>query len=408
MEDGTPHLLDEHLTEVGSLASSFLEGTDWKEFGRIAGLWHDLGKYSLGFQRRIREENGFAAHMEGATETFRDHSTAGALWAQEKLGKNALPIAMAIAAHHAGLADLDDLKRRLRERGKTLEEALSGSPVSSILEDYPRQVPAALAHISKEPKALLRLELSIRILFSALCDADFLDTERFYDATRAALRDGRPPLNAIHDRLLKHIESLQAHSDDSPVNRARADVQQHASNAAALSPGVFDLTVPTGGGKTLAGLRFGVEHALKHEFDRVIVAIPFTSIIEQTSDVYRAILGEEAVIEHHSALDPLRENPRNRIACENWDGPVVVTTTVQLFESLFARRTSRARKLHRVRKSVIILDEAQTLPPCLLRPILGMLNGLVEDHQVSVVICTATQPALGRSSWLPEGFEEIR
>ncbi len=205
-----------------------------------------------------------------------------------------------------------------------------------------------------------------------------------------------PPLAEMHGAYNAHMACFAA---DTPVRRIRADILRQCRSKAAAAPGLYTLTVPTGGGKTLASLGFALDHALAHGKRRVIYAIPYTSIIEQTADVFRdvfASLGRECVVEHHSQAesDPADETSASRLACENWDAPLVVTTNVQLFESLFAARTSRCRKLHRLVGSVLILDEAQQLPPEFLQPILDVLRLLIRHYGVTVVLCTATQPAL--------------
>lgn len=398
--DGRVHLLDDHLQAVSRLAREFGAKLGCAEHAALAGLWHDLGKYSGDFQRMIREANGFEAHVDGEGQE-RDHSTAGARHALERGGPEALPITFAIAGHHAGLADLTDLRRRLEDRKHLLEAVLRRNP-GEVLE---AAVPAAPGWAA--PEDLLRLEFWTRMLFSALCDADFLDTEAFFETSRSTLRGGRPPLRELCRRLQEHLDRLGRDGRDTTVNRARREVQEACVKAAGQPPGVFSLTVPTGGGKTLASVRFGLEHALLHGLDRVVVVIPYTSIIEQNADVYRSVFGDDAVVEHHSALDPIRETARNRIACENWDAPVVVTTTVQLFESLLAARPARCRKLHRLARSVIVLDEAQALPGHLLPTILDVLGELVHYYGCTLVISTATQPALGRSARLPGGLADI-
>jgi CRISPR-associated endonuclease/helicase Cas3 len=243
-----------------------------------------------------------------------------------------------------------------------------------------------------------RLELFTRMLFSALCDADFLDTETFFDAGRAALRRDHATLAELQHRLRAHVDGLA--NRDTEVNRLRADVRGACLAAASRTPGLYTLTVPTGGGKTLAAMEFALGHAVHNGHRRVIVAIPYTSIIEQNADVYRRAFGwdgqDGAVLEHHSSLDAATETPRNRIAAENWDAPVVVTTNVQLLESLFANRPGRCRKLHNIARSVIVLDEAQSLPRDLLAPTTDVLDALVRDYGCTVVLSTATQPALGR------------
>jgi CRISPR-associated endonuclease/helicase Cas3 len=204
----------------------------------------------------------------------------------------------------------------------------------------------------------------------------------------------QPSLAELKERLDKHIASKTAGAKPSPVNDMRSRVLGAARLAAAQSPGKFTLTVPTGGGKTLTSLAFALEHALSHGLRRVIVVIPFTSIIEQTAKEYREALGDDAVIEHHTNVDPDVETPKNRLAAENWDAPVVVTTSVQFFESLYANRPSRCRKLHRIARSVVVFDEVQTFPAKLLAPVRHAISELTEHYQVTAVLCTATQPAL--------------
>lgn len=407
--DLRPHLLSEHLAGVGRLAQLFGDRLGSGDWARLAGLWHDLGKYAGAFQKMIREENGVEAHIEGDASGPRDHSTAGAVLVlqrarQEGREGEGLPVAFAIAGHHAGLADLADLRDRLKKKGDCLDRALAGRPPQALLEHGLPSMPAFAGTMEQKRR---RLELWTRMLFSALCDADFLDTEAFFDTGRTALRGNHASIATLGARLSTFLDVKEAGATPSEVNRVRAEVRQACIAASARTPGVFSLTVPTGGGKTLAGLAFALEHARTNGLDRVVVAIPFTSITEQSAKVYRDALGTDDVLEHHSALDVDTENPRNRISSENWDAPVVVTTTVQLFESLFANRPRDCRKLHRLARSVIVLDEAQTLPPGLLEPILDVLQQLVQDFGATLVICTATQPALARRPALSVGFERI-
>ena len=401
------HRLIDHLRDVGELAAAFGEPLGAIEWARLAGRWHDLGKYAGDFQKRIREENGFEAHIEADPNAERDHSTAGAIHASKALPGQGAPLAFVIAGHHAGLANFEELADRCRRKHGRYEQALREGPPAEILDVTARPAPPAHLGQGRREEQELRHELWIRMLFSALCDADFLDTEAFYDQRRAALRGGGPAIDELAARLAAFLDGVQSGAPATEVNRVRAEVRAACIEAAAGPPGVYSLTVPTGGGKTLASLAFGLAHAARHGGRRVVVAIPFTSILEQSARAYRDALGEEAVIEHHSAMDPSRETARNRVACENWDAPVIVTTTVQLFESLFANRPSACRKLHRLARSVIVLDEAQTLPPGLLAPLLDVLRTLVEQYGVTLVLSTATQPALRKREGLPEGFPDI-
>jgi CRISPR-associated endonuclease/helicase Cas3 len=233
---------------------------------------------------------------------------------------------------------------------------------------------------------------------SALFDADFLDTEAFFNPPALHGRADWPVVGSLLPKLEMHLARKAAEAEPTPVNRLRAEVLRACRSAGDRPPGLFSLTVPTGGGKTLSSLAFALEHARRYGLRRVIYAIPFTSIIEQTARVFRSAVGTNAVLEHHSALGPRpeAETARSRLAGENWDAPLIVTTTVQLFESLFANRTSQLRKLHNLATSVLVLDEAQALPPGVLRPVTAVLDQLVKYYRCSVVLCTATQPALGK------------
>lgn len=232
------------------------------------------------------------------------------------------------------------------------------------------------------------------MLFSCLVDADFLDTEAFMNPEQARDRGGYARLAELKPLLDRHLEQMVETAPDTPVNAVRRDILSACKKAALQPPGLFSLTVPTGGGKTLSGTSFAVDHAVTYGKDRVIYVIPYTSIIEQTANILADVFGPENVIEHHSNLDPDKETQRSRLAAENWDAPVIVTTNVQFFESLYAARSSRCRKLHNIINSVVILDEAQLLPPGLLDPCVDIIQQLTRDYGVTMVLSTAAQPAL--------------
>jgi CRISPR-associated endonuclease/helicase Cas3 len=384
------HFLDEHLLAVAELAANFASAFNSQDWARLSGLWHDLGKYREKFQQYIKSVSGYdaEAHIEGTLGRV-DHSTAGAIHAIEKLGPQGRFLAYLIAGHHAGLPDWNGEPSTLFQRlknGETkgyLHEALHASPALDILEQ-PR--PASLP-----PQG--SLVLWIRMLFSCLVDADFLDTEAFMDGRKSGLRAGRPQLAELKTAFDRHMMDKAAKASDTPVNRIRAEVLRQCRDKAVIPSGLFSLTVPTGGGKTLSSMAFALNHAVHHGKGRVIYVIPYTSILEQTAEIFRSIFGEENVIEHHSNLDPDKEDSRSRLATENWDAPIVVTTNVQFFESLFAAKTSRCRKLHNIVNSVVVLDEAQLLPPEFLAPILHVMQDLAHNYKVSFVLSTATQPA---------------
>ena len=420
--DGRRHELREHLLEVASLAATNAACFGSEDWARLAGIWHDLGKYRPGFQTYIRQSHDADAHIEGRVGgRDKTHSAAGALWAQqyltEKMGTEgrvaARVLSYLIAGHHAGLDNwFQGLNDRLAsdDAQREFRDAFAAQPPADVLRPN-----LAFPDVSKMPvdgkngKPPGTFALWVRMLFSNLVDADFLDTERFLNGDKFAARTGHPHIAELLQGFDRHmsakLEALRVRGEDgAPVNRLRADVLRQCRHKAKMKPGVFTLTVPTGGGKTLSSLAFALAHAAAYDKRRIIYAIPYTSIIEQTADIFRDIFGDDNVVEHHSNVESeaAQETHRSRLACENWDAPLVVTTNVQLFESLFARKTSRCRKLHNLVGSVIVLDEAQLLPVEFLQPILDVLGLLVRDYGVTLLLCTATQPAFTRQ----ESFDQ--
>jgi len=385
------HFLEEHLLAVAVLAAEFASVFNSQDWARLSGLWHDLGKFREKFQKYIKSVSGYdaEAHIEGAPGRV-DHSTAGAIHAIEELGPPGRIIAYLIAGHHAGLPDWNGEPASLFQRiedGKQKgyrQEALQNAPTTGL---FNQPCPTS------SPPQDGSFALWIRMLFSCLVDADFLDTEAFMDEHRQELRAGYSALNELLSAFDQHMNDKTANTMDSPVNHIRAEVLRQCRERAELPSGLFSLTVPTGGGKTLSSMAFALNHAVYHGKQRVIYVIPYTSILEQTAETFRKIFGDENVIEHHSNLDPDKEDSRSRLATENWDAPIIVTTNVQFFESLFAARTSRCRKLHNIVNSVVVLDEAQLLPPEFLAPILHVMQDLSQNYKVSFVLSTATQPA---------------
>jgi len=330
------HGLEEHLEATATLARAFAEAFHSGDWAYLAGLWHDLGKFQRAFQLRIDKDH------EAHTDARVDHSSVGSRIAQLK---RAIPLSFAIAGHHGGMLNFDDLRARLLEKRHLLGETRRDGLPKRMEEQEIPAVPNWLANQAQTG-------LWTRFLFSALVDADFLDTERFYKGHRDL--GPQPCLTELKRRLDLALDRKSAEALPTPMNQMRARVLAACRASAALAPGAFTLTVPTGGGKTLSSLAFALDHAIKHGLHRVIMVIPFTTIIEQTARAYREILGDEAVLEHHSNVDPDKETPLNRLVSDNWDAPVVVTTNVQFFESLYANRPSRCRKLHRIAKSVVI------------------------------------------------------
>jgi CRISPR-associated endonuclease/helicase Cas3 len=408
---GHTHDLGQHLRDVAERSAEFAGKFDAADLAFWAGLWHDLGKYHPDFQAYLKDPSASRGP---------DHSSAGAVLAASHCDA----LSFLIAGHHAGLPSVSHLKSRLAEKRNAeatrLAQEISARALGTLApaERLAACLPEWVAPRDRyDGQRQRNRELFLRMLFSALVDADFLDTERHFHPERDADRGGDPSLAELWRRFEKNQAQLTGKHDTS-LQHARHDIYQACLRAAEAPPGWFRLTVPTGGGKTRSGMAFALRHALCHRgaFDHVIVAIPYTSIIEQTAEVYRDIFHEEGVLEHHSAVadrddedNPVTARQQwSRLASENWDAPVVVTTTVQLFESLFANRPSKCRKLHNLARSVLILDEVQTLPPHLLDPVLDVLGQLVEHYGVSVVLCTATQPALAANRYAKGLSDRLR
>ncbi len=397
--------LEEHLKNVAEMARSFAESFGAGDWGYLAGLWHDLGKYSKAFQRRLGAAEGTGAHIE--TKPGRvDHSTAGAQHAFNILKDKGKILAYVIAGHHAGLPngkanESSDITNRLKKAVYdyfAFQDDLIN--VLTTLNDLPFTL--------DEKRFGFQLSFFIRMIFSCLVDADFLDTEAFIDSEKSLWRKGYPDFSDMDSRLASALNKLAANATDTPINEHRTKILRNCLDAAESPQGLFSLTVPTGGGKTLSSLAFAIKHALKQGLERIIYVIPYTSIIEQNAAVFRDILGEDAVLEHHSNFEPKEEDHRSRLVTENWDAPLIVTTNVQFFESLYSCRSSRCRKIHNIAKSVVILDEAQMLPVPLLRPCMEVLRELSSAYRATIVLCTATQPALSTNEHFKDGLDGVQ
>lgn len=383
-EDGREQPLIDHLRGTAAYAEQFAQPFGAGELARALGLAHDIGKYSSAFQKRIRGDS-----------LTTDHATAGA---QQIASLCGAPAAYCIAGHHSGLPD-----------GGARTDAAGQPTLCGRLKKTLPPYDAFAAEVTLSPARFqaphilgqggFTVSFWTRMLFSCLVDADFLDTEAFMQE-KAPPRGREMKIDELLTRLERFINPWW--DAKTPLNRTRCDILRACLDAGAQSPGLFTLTVPTGGGKTVASLAFALRHAKAHGKNRIVYVIPFTSIVEQTADKFREILGSENVLEHHSGVDfddqddeTDRELRRKKLATENWDMPVIVTTAVQFFESLFANKPSRCRKLHNLADSVIIFDEAQTIPLPYLQPCVRAISELAVNYGASCVLCTATQPALG-------------
>jgi CRISPR-associated endonuclease/helicase Cas3 len=403
--------LEAHLKRVAEFAQARAAVFDWGAVAYAMGALHDVGKASDDFTKYL------VRSFSGEKCKGPDHSTAGAVIALQRYGDGLGKLmAFGVAGHHAGLAN----GARSGGGASSLKDRLDNAKPFKLPADCDL---AAASVEAKAPTEAFAASFLIRMLFSCLVDADRLATEAFEAERKGETveRGWTGELTTLRDRLNAHLDSLRSKGE--AVDDIRRDILATVRAGAALDPGLFTLTVPTGGGKTLSSLAFALDHAMRHGMRRVIYVIPFTSVVEQTADVFRAALkDDDAVLEHHSAFDVetffkdrnghddegAKGEIKLRQAAENWDRPVIVTTAVQFFESLFSHRPSACRKLHAVAGSVVVLDEAQTLPLHVLRPCLAAIQELARSYHTSLVLCTATQPAVHKENGFKDGLQGAR
>lgn len=396
--------LETHLKNVAEKAAEFAEPFGASAMAYLAGLYHDLGKFAPDFQHYLRTS---AEASDESRAGSVDHSTAGAKAAIEKIGLLGHILAYAIAGHHSGLLDGRSLSRSQEKRlNKKIPDGWQRG-LEILRPSREPEIPAWLRGALGQHDAFAAAFFT-RMIFSCLVDADFLDTEAFMDRDRASYRSPLPTLNELASRFFKNLQLMEEKAQGEPLANLRKEIRLQCESASAWEPGFFSLTVPTGGGKTLSSMAFALRHGIRWKMGGIIYVLPYTTIIEQNAAVFRKFLGPQAVLEHHSNLDPRKETLRARLASENWSAPLIVTTTVQFYESLFANRPSDCRKLHRLARSIVVLDEAQSLPVDYLAPCLRALRELVTHYGATVVLCTATQPAIQHRPDFPIGLENVR
>ena len=376
---------EEHCIGVAELAKQFASEFGMGNWGYVLGVLHDKGKEKKEFQEYIQDVNGIPGHKHW-TKKGKAHAYVGALLAQGLYGKVATTFfGNVICGHHAGLYDYFEL-----------EKMISSSDLPSEVQ---MQTDAIQLNKAKFTLTENQINHLVRVLFSCLVDADYLDTEKFMNVSSASQRGHHKKLSELLILLEDHFCKLNNNSEDSTVNVIRRCVQEQCIKMSSGETGFYSLTVPTGGGKTLSSLLWAMRHAVCNGQKRIIIAIPYTSIIVQTASVLKSIFGEENVLEHHSqfTIDSIIDKDirlKAKLASENWDYPIVVTTNVQLFESMFSNKPSDCRKLHNIANSVIILDEVQTLPTDYLQPIVDALKSYQRMFGISVLFTTASQPVL--------------
>lgn len=382
---------EEHCAGVAEMASQFADEFGMASWGKAIGLLHDKGKETNAFQQHIKKVSGYSPDIKVIGNYH--HAYIGGVIARNLYGKSAENLIVnQIISHHSSLHDSDEIEA-------FLVKEISQNPNGELPPEINTDIGTFELNKTSFVPDTTDFHHLARMLFSCLVDADYLDTESFMDGTSSALRSGKATLKELLPRLEEYLDNLKAKTTDSEINHIRNEVQERCVITSASPIGFYSLTVPTGGGKTLSSLVWAMRHAIHNGQKRIIIAIPYTSIIVQTAAILRNILGDENVLEHHSSVDPeliqderLRE--RMELATENWDYPIIVTTNVRLFESMFSNKPSVCRKLHNIVNSVIVLDEVQTLPMDYLQPIVDSLKTYNKLFKVSVLFTTASQPVL--------------
>ena len=435
--DGQPQSLQTHLIETAEIAKLLAAKLDLDQAGELLGLMHDFGKYSRKFQKYIHDETGlFNPDLDDEESTPNgskvDHSTAGAQWVYRELRKFGAAqgigelfgqmLGLCIASHHGeGLIDcLDgegnpkwierfnktDELTHLVECEQNADEAVQQKARELVGENLIRSLLKAVKPILSDPVSNDKVKefylgCLTRFLFSCLIDADRINSSDFERETQKEVRrlTEKPDWQSAIDKLEAKLAGFENRpvEEIKPIDEIRRKISDDCLKRAADSQGIYTLTVPTGGGKTLASLRYALHHAQKHNLDRIIYIIPYTSIIDQNAQAVRKILGEDWVLEHHSNLEPEKQSWQDKLLSENWDKPIVFTTMVQFLDAWFGGGTRGARHIHPMTNAVLIFDEIQTLPVKCVHLFCNVLNWLTTFGKSTAVLCTATQPLLGES-----------
>ncbi len=387
-EKGQWQTMKEHATGVSEFMKEFAISKEYADLYEFCGLIHDMGKYSEAFQR----------HIAGEVNNVK-HSIYGAMYAVER---RMLELALPVYGHHAGIPDRPDMIQNIKAElvnGQNIYETICKAWKNDMGKEYtfPND------DVFRKIPDVFQQELFVRLMFSSLVDADSLDTERHFREDIFATRTHIPlDVNVLLDRLQLHLNNLgkDEKKGNLPINKLREEVRLYAESKATLPQGFFSLTLPTGLGKTICSMSWALHHAQHHKnVKRIIVVLPFISIIDQTAEIFKSIFNNgdtDYILEHHSNV--IYEEDENetispkQLATENWEYPIIITTSVQFFESLFSNKRSVCRKLHNIENSIIIFDEIQTLPLSVSEPTIIMLNNLQQLCRCSILFCTATQP----------------
>lgn len=396
--------LEDHLENVSQLTAKFAKNFAGEKWGKIVGRWHDLGKGTRAWQAHLRKINHIEDEFSDYYTGHPNHAALGAHYLHKLSQEAGKLLAYCISGHHSGLPNWDDSS--LASLKSKLEQDYPNANLTLNTPSFPNTLPLTI----EQERLGFSIQFFVRMLFSCLVDADYLDTEQSMDKQRSQWRSETPQLEMVHHTFWANFNKLRNKATDSSpvVKEQRESVLSDCLEAAKQNTGLFSLTVPTGGGKTLASFAFALEHAIKTGKDHIIYVIPFTSIIEQNATVLRDMIGKESVLEHHCNFIADDADWKTRLATENWDAPIIVTTNVQFFNSFYANKTSKCRKLHNIANSVVIFDEVQAIPVEKLKPCLEVIKELSLNYKVTSILCTATQPAIEQSDSFKTGLAGVR